>query len=84
MFTRMQDAKKERVLEGLQLPKQKAKEASTKAKEIVLEAILTNDQMKAKEGSYMDEKAIKTLIRRRGCLWKGPGYRGEETLSQIS
>ena len=55
-------SKQERILEGLQLPKEPAKEAANKVKEIIVEPVLTNDEIKAKEGTYFDEKAIKTLI----------------------
>jgi len=54
--------KKKDILEGLQLPKQPAREATVKAKELVLDPILTNDQIKAKEGTYFDDKSFKILI----------------------
>ena len=72
--------KRERVLEGLQLPKEKAQEAAHKVKEIVLEPILTNDQIKAKEGTYFDEKAIKLLIEEDADVYGKDPDSGEKKL----
>lgn len=59
----MEKSEKEKnILEGIQLPSKPVKVAAYKAKEIVVKPVLTNDEIKAKEGSYFDEKAIKTLI----------------------
>lgn len=58
----MATEKEEGVMKGLQLPAKPAVVAALKAKEIIVEPILTNDQIKAREGSYFDEKAIKHLI----------------------
>jgi hypothetical protein len=54
--------KKRDLFEGLQLPKQPAREATVKAKEMVLDPVLTNDQVKAKEGTYCDDKSFTILI----------------------
>ena len=51
-----------KVMEGLNLPKKPASSPSTNVKEIVLKPIMTNDEIKAREGTYFDEKAIKTMI----------------------
>ena len=54
--------KAERVMEGLNLPNKPASPPLTKVKEIVLKPIMTNDEIKAREGTYFDEKTIKTMI----------------------
>ncbi len=72
--------KRERVLEGLQLPKENVREASHKVKEIVVEPILTNDQIKAKEGTYFDEKAIKLLIEEDADIYGKDPDTGEKKL----
>jgi len=52
----------QKVMEGLNLPKKPASPPSANVKEIVLKPIMTNDGIKAREGTYFDEKAIKTMI----------------------
>ena len=52
----------QKVMEGLNLPKKPASSPSENVKEIVLKPIMTNDEIKAREGTYFDEKAIKTMI----------------------
>jgi hypothetical protein len=52
----------QKVMEGLNLPKKPASPPSANVKEIVLKPIMTNDEIKAREGTYFDEKAIKTMI----------------------
>ena len=49
----------EALIQGLQLPDKPAREAKVDGvKMVVLEAKLTNDQMKAREGTYFNEKGI--------------------------
>ena len=54
--------KMEKLQVGVQIPSKSAKVATATAKEIVLDPILTNDEIKAREGSYFDDKIIKLLI----------------------
>lgn len=54
--------KERNIKEGLQIPTKPVHKTSFKAKELVLEPVLTNDQIKAREGSYFDESDIKHLI----------------------
>lgn len=54
--------KQKNIREGLQIPTKPVHVAALKAKEIVLEPVLSNDQIKAREGTYFDDKAIKMLI----------------------
>lgn len=52
----------EELFEGLQLPKSPARDAKvTGVKEVVLEPKLTDDQMKAREGTYFSEKEVDTI-----------------------
>lgn len=74
------NGKRDRILEGLQLPKEKVQEAAHKVKEVVLEPILTNDQIKAKEGTYFDEKAIKLLIEEDADVYGKDPDTGEKKL----
>ena len=54
--------KERNIKEGLQIPTKPVHKTTFKAKEVVLEPVLTNDQIKAREGSYFDESDIKHLI----------------------
>jgi hypothetical protein len=68
-------------LQGLQIPKTAAKVPSFSAKKIVLEPVMTNDEMKAREGSYFDEKAIKRMITESADIYgKDPDAPGGERL----
>ena len=55
-------ASEEDLMNGLQMPKEPAKEPKAKAKEIILEAKLTDDQIKAREGTYFSEKDVDEII----------------------
>ena len=72
--------KQEKIVEGLQLPKQAARQLVTKVKEIVLDPILTNDEIKAKEGSYFDEKVIKLIIEEDADVYGKDPDTGEKKL----
>ena len=52
----------EDLFEGLQLPKQPHRPAKvTGVKQVILEAKLTDDQLKAREGTYFSEKDVDTI-----------------------
>lgn len=72
--------KQANIMKGLQLPSKPAKEAAHKAKEIVLEPVLTNDQIKAREGTYFDDKDIKLLIEEDSDIYGKDPDTGEKKL----
>ena len=49
------------IYQELRLPKT-AKPLRQKAKEVVLDPVMTDEEIKAKEGNYFDEKAAKTIF----------------------
>lgn len=50
------------MLPFVQIPKEPSKEAATKGvKQIVVKAVLTNDEVKAREGTYFDDKGIEVF-----------------------
>jgi len=52
----------EELFEGLQIPKQAARAAKTSGvKQVILEAKLTDEQLKAREGTYFSEKDADTI-----------------------
>uniref|UniRef100_A0A6C0AMK9 2OGFeDO JBP1/TET oxygenase domain-containing protein n=1 Tax=viral metagenome TaxID=1070528 RepID=A0A6C0AMK9_9ZZZZ len=51
----------EELFDGLQLPKEPAKDPKTKVKELVLEPKMSNDEIKAREGTYFSEKDADTI-----------------------
>jgi hypothetical protein len=55
-------APEEDLFNGLQMPKEPAKEPKVRAKEIILEAKLTDEQIKAREGTYFSEKDVDEII----------------------
>jgi len=55
-------APEEDLFNGLQLPKEAAKEPKETAKEIILEQKMTDDQIKAREGTYFSEKDVDKII----------------------
>jgi hypothetical protein len=55
-------ASDEDLFNGLQLPKEPAKEPKEKAKEIILKQKMTDDQIKAREGTYFSEKDVDEII----------------------
>lgn len=55
-------APEEDLFNGLQMPKEPAKEPKVKAKEIVLKQKMTDDQIKAREGTYFSEKDVDEII----------------------
>ncbi len=50
------------IYEGLRIPSGTAKVPKKNAKEIVVKAVMTNDQIKAREGTYFDEKEVDKII----------------------
>ena len=60
----------EALIQGLQLPDKPAREAKVDGvKIVVLEAKLTNDQMKAREGTYFSEKEADTIYDEDVDVW---------------
>ena len=55
-------APEEDLFNGLQMPKEPAKEPKVKAKEIILKQKMTDDQIKAREGTYFSEKDVDEII----------------------
>jgi len=55
-------APEEDLFNGLQMPKEPAKEPKEKAKEIILKQKMTDDQIKAREGTYFSEKDVDEII----------------------
>ena len=55
-------ASDEDLFNGLQMPKEPAKEPREKAKEIILKQKMTDDQIKAREGTYFSEKDVDEII----------------------
>jgi hypothetical protein len=55
-------ASDEDLFNGLQMPKEPAKEPKEKAKEIILKQKMTDDQIKAREGTYFSEKDVDEII----------------------
>ena len=56
------NASDEDLFNGLQMPKEPAKEPKEKAKEIILKQKMTDDQIKAREGTYFSEKDVDEII----------------------
>jgi hypothetical protein len=46
------------IYEGLRIPSGTAKVPKKNAKEVVIKAVMTNDQIKAREGTYFNEKEV--------------------------
>jgi len=55
-------APEEDLFNGLQMPKEPAKEPKVKAKEIILKPKMTDEQIKAREGTYFSEKDVDEII----------------------
>ena len=53
---------KPEIYEGLQIPTTAAKEVKTKVREIVLEPVMTPDEIKAREGTYFTDKEVKEIF----------------------
>ena len=53
---------KPEIYEGLQIPSTPAKEVKGKVREVVLEPVMTNDEIKAREGTYFTDKEVKEIF----------------------
>jgi len=51
----------EDLFEGVQIPKQSVQSPKTTVKQVIVEAKLTEDQLKAREGTYFSEKDVDTI-----------------------
>ena len=58
MATRKRIKNIDEMLPFVQIPSQKTEPIKIKVKEIIVEPVMTNDQIKAREGTYFDEKGI--------------------------
>ena len=73
--------KEETIKEGLLLPTGPTREVRKEAKKIVLDPVLTAEQIKSREGTYFDEKTIMTLIKEDADVYgKDPEAPGGEKL----
>ena len=68
-----------KIKEGVQIPSSPTSSLKTNTKKVILEAVMTNDQIKAKEGIYFDEKGIKIFNEDIDVYGKNPET-GEEKL----
>ena len=50
------------IYEGLQIPSGTAKVPKKESKQVIVKAVMTNDQIKAREGTYFDEKEIEKIF----------------------
>jgi hypothetical protein len=57
-----QDTYKPEIYEGLQIPKDGGREVKLKVREIVLEPKMTNDEIKAREGTYFTDKDADEIL----------------------
>jgi hypothetical protein len=53
---------KPEIYEGLQIPSTPAKEVKLKVREVVLEPVMSNDEVKAREGTYFTDKEVKEIF----------------------
>ena len=53
---------KPEIYEGLQIPSTEAKEVKLKVREVVVEPVMSNDEIKAREGTYFTDKEVKTIF----------------------
>jgi hypothetical protein len=54
----------EDLFEGVQIPKQSVQSPKATVKQVILEPKLTEDQLKAREGTYFSEKDVDTIFDR--------------------
>jgi hypothetical protein len=53
---------KPEIYEGLQIPSSPAKAIALKVKEVVVEPVMTNDEIKGREGTYFTDKEVKQVF----------------------
>jgi len=53
---------KQEIYEGLQIPATPAKEVRLKVREIIVEPTMSNDEIKAREGTYFTDKEVKEIF----------------------
>jgi hypothetical protein len=53
---------KSEIYEGLQIPSSPSKAVKVKVKTVILEPIMTNDEIKGREGTYFTDKEVKTIF----------------------
>ena len=53
---------KPEIYEGLQIPSTAAKEVKTKVREVTVKPVMTNDEIKAREGTYFTDKEVKEIF----------------------
>ncbi|NCW81070.1 MAG: hypothetical protein EBV68_04240 [Betaproteobacteria bacterium] len=58
------------IYEGLRLPSGPTKEVKFKVREIIVKPKLTNDEIKAREGTYFDEKEIDEIIKEDADIYR--------------
>lgn len=53
---------KPEIYEGLQIPSSPSREIKAKVREVILEPVMTNDEIKAREGTYFTDKEVKEIF----------------------
>ena len=53
---------KPEIYEGLQIPSTDAHQVAMKVREVVVEPVMTNDEIKAREGTYFTDKEVKEIF----------------------
>ena len=53
---------KPEIYEGLQIPSTNARPIALKVREVVVEPVMTNDEIKAREGTYFTDKEVKEIF----------------------
>ena len=72
-----------KIKEGVQIPTQATATLKTTAKKVVVEPVMTNDQIKAREGTYFDEKGIKIFDEDVDVYGKNSETGGEKLLAKF-
>ena len=72
-----------KIKEGLQIPSQATATLKTSAKKIVVEPVMTNDQIKAREGTYFDDKDVKVYDEDVDIYGKDPETGAEKLLAKF-
>lgn len=53
---------KQEIYEGLQIPSTDSRQIAMKVKEVVVEPVMSNDEIKAREGTYFTDKEVKEIF----------------------
>ena len=72
-----------KIKEGLQIPSQATATLKSSAKKVVVEPVMTNDQIKAREGTYFDDKDVKVYDEDVDIYGKDPETGTEKLLAKF-